>query len=149
MKPHRSVSDHCPTRRSLMLSCVVIMIAALLSPDHAWADAAPDLSGAQLFSSFCASCHGPQARGNGPVARSMKRKVPDLTRIARRHGGEFPTELVTRIVDGRELRSAHGSTDMPVWGQEFYGVRDEDPVQRARASELIDSMVAYLRSLQR
>lgn len=113
------------------------------------ADAAPDLSGAELYQAFCASCHGPQARGNGPVAKSLKIKVPDLRFIARRHEGRFPVDLVTRLIDGREFRAAHGTGDMPVWGREFYGFAGNDPDRRARSDQLIASMVEYLQSIQR
>lgn len=123
------------------------LIVAVSLPSHA--DEAPDYSGAELYRVFCASCHGPGAHGNGPVAKSLRVKVPDLTRIARRHGGDFPVDTITQIIDGRELRTAHGSRDMPVWGQEFYGVASEDPARRARSDELIERMVAHLRSIQR
>ncbi len=121
----------------------------MIAPALLFADAAPDMSGAELYQTFCASCHGPQAHGDGPVAPSLKVQVPDLTRITQRHGGQFPADLVTRMIDGREFRAAHGTHDMPVWGQEFYGYTGNDPVRRARSDELIARMVEYLRSVQR
>jgi Cytochrome c len=121
----------------------------MIAPAPLLADAAPDMSGAELYQAFCASCHGPKARGNGPVAKSLRVKVPDLTRIAYRHDGQFPVELVARVIDGREFRAVHGTQDMPVWGQEFYGVAGDDPERRARSDELIDRLVGYLRTLQR
>lgn len=128
-------------RRTILLNLLALALPCA-------ADEAPDYNGADLFRVFCASCHGPQARGNGPVAKSLKVKVPDLTRIARRRSGEFPAESIRRIIDGRELRPTHGSGDMPVWGQEFYGVSSDDAVRRARSNELIDRLVDYLRSIQ-
>ncbi len=127
-----------------LLTCLLMS-----TPLPLLADAAPDMPGVELYQTFCASCHGQQARGNGPVARSLKVKPSDLTRIARRHDGQFPVELVTRMIDGREFRTAHGTRDMPVWGQEFYGVPGDDPDRRARSDELIARMVEYLRTLQR
>ena len=132
---------------NLMRRTLLISLLALALPGYA--AEAPDYSGAELFRIFCASCHGPQARGNGPVAKSLKVKVPDLTRIQRRHDGTFPAESIGRIIDGRELRPAHGSGDMPVWGQEFYGVTSDDAARRVRSNELIGRMVDYLRSIQR
>ena len=43
-----------------------------------------DYSGEELYLRFCASCHGSEALGDGPVSRSLNVAVPDLTRIASR-----------------------------------------------------------------
>lgn len=108
------------------------------------------MSGLEMYESFCASCHGAEGQGDGPVAPLIKIHVPDLTRIAKRDGGEFPTEDVRRIIDGRYDRPAHGPRDMPVWGWQFY--RSEtlnDPAERARVDALIDRLVVYLQSIQK
>jgi mono/diheme cytochrome c family protein len=109
---------------------------------------APEMTGAQLFQSFCAACHGTEARGNGPRADAMRRKPPDLTQIAMRNGGSFPTEQVRRTIDGRALRPAHFTDDMPVWGWEFYAYKGEDAERRKRANELVAKLIEYLRSIQ-
>jgi hypothetical protein len=124
-------------------------VIALAAGACAQADEAPDLSGPDLYQHFCASCHGVKARGNGPVAHTLKAKVPDLTRIAARNGGAFPTEQVRQTIDGMRLRDAHGTRDMPVWGWQFYAVDGEDPVRRERAAEFIGRLVDYLASVQR
>lgn len=108
------------------------------------------MSGLEMYESLCASCHGADGEGDGPVAPLIKIHVPDLTRIAHRQGGEFPTEDVHRTIDGRFEHPAHGPRDMPVWGWQFY--RSEtmnDPVERARVDELIDRLVNYLRTIQK
>jgi len=128
---------------------LALLISLPLITLSSHADEAPDYTGAELFGVFCASCHGPQARGNGAMAKSLPVKPADLTRIARRHDGEFPTDLITRIIDGRELRPEHRKDDMPVWGQEFYATSRDDAARRARSNELIDRLVEYLRSIQR
>jgi mono/diheme cytochrome c family protein len=112
------------------------------------ADEAPAMSGAQLYQEFCATCHGVDAHGNGPVALSLKARVPDLTLIAQRRGGVFPAEWVHQMIDGRSMPRAHGTSDMPVWGWEFYGYEGEDAARRQRVAELIDQLVAYLQSIQ-
>lgn len=112
------------------------------------ADEAPDMSGAELYREFCASCHGASGHGDGPVAPSLKQKVPNLTLLAKRRGGVFPTEEIHRIVDGRSMPRAHGSAEMPVWGWEFYGYEGEDATRRRRVAELIDQLVEYVHSIQ-
>ena len=108
------------------------------------------MSGPEMYESLCASCHGAGAEGDGPIAPLIKIGVPDLTRIAQRDGGEFPTEDVRRTIDGRFDRPAHGPRDMPVWGWQFYrSETTNDPVERARVDALIDRLVVYLRSIQK
>jgi mono/diheme cytochrome c family protein len=109
-----------------------------------------ELSGVEMYEQLCASCHGPEGQGNGPVASLIKTGVPDLTRLAHRDGGEFPTEDVRRTIDGRYERPAHGPRDMPVWGWQFYNsTATNDPVERARVDAMIGKLVDYLRSIQK
>src|SRR3990172_4001063 len=78
------------------------------------------LEGRDLFRAYCSACHGENARGGGPVASSLKGKVPDLTRIAERRGGTFPLPQVERIITGEEtVAAAHGSREMPILGPIF------------------------------
>jgi hypothetical protein len=87
--------------------------------------------------------------GDGPVSSLIKIGVPDLTRIAHREGGEFPTEDVRRTIDGRWDHRAHGARDMPVWGWQFYdSSASSDAEERARVDSMIDRLVNYLRSIQ-
>ena len=107
------------------------------------------LSGVDLYQQLCASCHGFEGRGDGPVASLIKIGVPDLTRLAWRNGGGFPTDNVRQVVDGRSDRRAHGPRDMPVWGWQLYDSRSEDDATaRARTDALIDKLVRYLESIQ-
>jgi mono/diheme cytochrome c family protein len=108
-----------------------------------------DYSGPELFDRFCASCHGSEARGDGPVAASLNVAVPDLTTIATRYG-EFPSMLVRDIIDGRGIdKRSHGTRTMPVWGYEFW-VEDGGDVNAQRAvRDAINKLVEHLRSVQR
>ena len=71
--------------------------------------------GKDLFRAYCATCHGVDGRGAGPMASELRRLPPSLTSYAVRNGGVFPGEQVRRIVDGR-LVGSHGTSEMPVWG---------------------------------
>jgi mono/diheme cytochrome c family protein len=103
-------------------------------------EAPPD--GAQLFRTYCASCHGVNATGNGPAAAAMKRTPPDLTRMAGANGGVFPAERVRQIIVGKGP-AAHGERTMPVWGDVF-ARRVSTPTPAA----LVDALVRYLNALQ-
>ena len=107
------------------------------------------MSGMQMYEQLCSSCHGVDGRGDGPVASLLTIVVPDLTRIAQREGGEFPTEDVRRSIDGRWDRRAHGARDMSVWGWQFYdSAAVNDAQERARVDAMISRLVDYLRSIQ-
>jgi mono/diheme cytochrome c family protein len=105
----------------------------------------PVLDGAQLYKTYCASCHGMTGLGNGPMAEVMRRQPSDLTKYAARNSGIFPYERLRRIIDGRDVPS-HGDREMPVWGDAFRLIREERggyPVQ-AR----IDALVKHLEAIQ-
>ena len=103
----------------------------------------------ELYQQLCSSCHGVEGRGDGPVASLIEIDVPDLTRIAFRDGGEFPTEDVRRAIDGRWDRRAHGARDMPVWGWQLYdSSATGDAQERAVVDSMIDRLVQHLRSIQ-
>jgi len=123
-------------------------ILALMCAASSQAEVAPDMPGAELYKEFCATCHGVSGHGNGPVALSLKQRVPDLTLLAKRRGGTFPAEEVYRTIDGRSMPRAHGTTEMPIWGWEFYRYDGEDATRRRRAAEMIDQLVQYLGSIQ-
>lgn len=107
------------------------------------------MSGLEMYQQLCSSCHGVSGQGDGPVSSLIKIDVPDLTRIATRDGGEFPTEDVRRTIDGRWDRRAHGARDMPVWGWQLYGGSStNDAQERAIVDSMIDRLVVYLRSIQ-
>jgi mono/diheme cytochrome c family protein len=103
-------------------------------------------AGQDLFAFYCASCHGRDGRGGGPVAGALKVPPPDLTRLAQRHGGTFPRQRVEVFVtdDGSILTPAHGSSDMPVWGPIFHGLDPSDTLVRVR----IANLVSHIESMQ-
>ena len=78
----------------------------------------PDI-GKSEFQSSCASCHGADARGKGPVGDLLKVPPPDLTVLAKNNNGVFPTNAVYETIDGSKAVPAHGTRDMPIWGERF------------------------------
>ena len=104
------------------------------------------VNGSSVFRTYCASCHGTSAKGDGPLAESMRRRPADLTEIAKRNGGVFPSDLVFRTIDGRQPVRGHGGPDMPVWGDAFR--RSLAGGDEASVRSRIQSLVAYLESIQ-
>lgn len=132
------------------------LIAGFLSVTaSAWGQSSASL-GRLDYLAHCASCHGQAGQGDGPVRSFLRQPPPDLTRIAQRHGGEFPQELVWETVDGRRLteRGVHGSRDMPVWGDTFKAQAMTMPGDSATTAEgaaqyRILSLLQYLAAIQR
>jgi mono/diheme cytochrome c family protein len=129
-----------------------IFIVGVLFVSACASTSAPDtrkMSGMEMYQQLCSSCHGVSAHGDGPVSSLLKIAVPDLTRLAQREGGEFPTEDVRRTIDGRWDRRAHGARDMPVWGWQLYdSSAANDAAERAQVDSMIGRLVDYLRSIQ-
>lgn len=105
-------------------------------------------TGAQLFKRLCAACHGPEAKGDGPVAASLNVAVPNLREISKRHGGRFPAEDLAKFIDGRKAVTAHGTRQMPVWGDELLRSEAGDPEAEAAEKALIQKIVSYLNEIQ-
>jgi mono/diheme cytochrome c family protein len=104
------------------------------------------IRGDNLYGAYCASCHGVDATGNGPMAAWLKVQPSDLTRIAARNGGKFPLDRVDRIIAGEEaLPSGHGTRAMPVWGPVFSQVTRDQDLGKVR----IDNLARYLRDIQK
>lgn len=109
--------------------------------------------GKSEYHARCVACHGVDGKGGGPFAEVLKTPIPDLTVLSRANGGVFPHLRVYRIIDGREEIKAHGTRDMPIWGQDYlekaesaffgYGLSREG-FARSRILALID----YLHRLQ-
>ena len=131
-------------------STVIIILLALLPGAVAGADDThKTATAAHLYQVSCSGCHGREARGDGPVSPFLTVDVPDLTRIAARRGGVFPAEEIFRIVDGQADLRSHGPRHMPVWGYEFFGDDPDDEAAHRQATEMVERLVEYLRSIQR
>ena len=100
------------------------------------------------FHRYCASCHGTDGRGKGPVAETLHTPPADLTLIAKRHGGNFPAGDIASYIDGRTRVPAHGTREMPVWGRILGEKIAEGTCEEEVARGRIDALVAYLISIQ-
>lgn len=137
--------------RGYILACVVLC-AAVAVGQAPKKDAVPQdmklissIQGPDLYKAYCASCHGVDAKGNGPMAGALKARPSDLTRIAIRNNGMFPMQRMQQVIAGEELKpGGHGSRDMPVWGPIFSQVTHDVDLGRVR----IDNLARYLRSIQ-
>ena len=102
-------------------------------------------SGKEMFKLYCAACHGMNAKGHGPARAALKVPAADLTTLTKRHGGEFPYDLVTNVLRFGPGVAAHGSSDMPTWGGIFQYM---DNYNQAVVQKRIKNLCDYLVSLQ-
>jgi mono/diheme cytochrome c family protein len=100
-------------------------------------------SGAQLYSQNCAVCHGNDLKGTGPAPYPY-RAPPDLTTLARRHGGRFPYAYVSNVLRNGVEMPAHGPAEMPIWGAEF----TMDRLNEAQVRLRITNLTNYIESHQ-
>jgi mono/diheme cytochrome c family protein len=98
--------------KGLATAAVIVGIALAT-----WAQE-PD-TGKMEYQRSCVACHGVDGKGTGPLAAVLKTKPADLTTIAKRNNGAFPTNRVYETIDGRQEIKSHGPREMPVWGFSF------------------------------
>lgn len=134
-----------PRQIAALLIAVPLLVAAA-QPLLAQPRAARGDAGQREFLANCASCHGTDAKGRGPIVEWLTKSPPDLTALAKTNGGVFPIARVFESIDGGNV-VPHGTRDMPVWGQvyrveaaEYWGELPYDPQQvvRGRILGLID-----------
>jgi len=132
------------------LGLVVAVLVLGAGPPAAWAQEDDKglltVAGSFTYKTYCATCHGKDARGDGPLADKLRFVPPDLTGLARRNGGAYPDELVHRIIDGRKAVKGHGGPDMPVWGDAFKNT--ESGYSEDKVREKIQGLVEFLRTIQ-
>jgi mono/diheme cytochrome c family protein len=102
------------------------------------------VAGKDLFRQYCAVCHGTDGKGAGPAAAALKSSPPDLTQISRRNEGRFPEERMMRMLTGQETVTAHGSQDMPVWGNVFNNMSNNLEMTQAR----LHGLMQYIEDMQ-
>jgi mono/diheme cytochrome c family protein len=108
-------------------------------------------AGRDLYMTYCWQCHGLNAEGNGPMAEMLAIQTPNLTRIAERNNGEFPTAVVAAKIDGRSPLLAHGG-EMPIFGPALeadqhvvLSLKSGQPMMTALP---LANVVVYLESIQ-
>jgi mono/diheme cytochrome c family protein len=140
---------------------MVLQAAVLLAGLFAAASTAPDdktktqqhdpgpltqsLNGRDIYRAHCATCHGIDGKGDGPVAPALTTKMPDLSTISQRSGGVFPAARVRKIILGDEVILSHGSREMPIWGMIFHQIQQDRDYGEVRLQNVTD----YLKSIQK
>lgn len=138
----------------MLRTIVAVAAALLLSATVARAQTPPKIEkvpikpttasdATKMFNSYCAVCHGPDGKGNGPAASALTKKPADLTQISARNGGKFPDVRVSRYIEGADQVAAHGTRDMPMWGDLFRSL------DRETAQLRVAALTDYIKTLQK
>lgn len=129
------------------------MAGALTALACATVVAQPLKLGQREYRNSCAVCHGVSGKGDGTFGYIIEKKMPDLTVLAKSNGGIFPFERVYETIDGTRMVKAHGTADMPIWGDryrmqaaEYYADVPYD--DRAFVRTRILALIEYLATLQ-
>jgi mono/diheme cytochrome c family protein len=137
-------------------AAVLVMIAAFAVGQQAPAQSStqvrhvpitntPSNSGKEMFSSYCAVCHGTEGKGDGPAASAMKTPPNDLTVLAQKNGGKYPAAHVAAVIRGQATTPSHGTQEMPIWGPLLSSVSQG---HQAEVQQRITNLVNYIEALQ-
>jgi mono/diheme cytochrome c family protein len=107
-------------KSSRFAGCAAVLAMALFGASTSHGQEKPSVvQGKELFRQYCVRCHGADGTGDGPDAPTLKKRPADLTLIRKTHNGEFPRFAVMKFITGDTAVAAHGTREMPIWGEVF------------------------------
>jgi mono/diheme cytochrome c family protein len=136
-------------RPMIRMAVAAAVLGALFGAPSARAEESPAAqAGHNLYSEHCMICHGVRGHGDGELAPELRVAPADLTLITQHHGGVFPEAELREMIDGRRRVRAHGSKEMPIWGEVFRRNQPAGPGYSETTRDTIDSLLIYLKSIQ-
>jgi mono/diheme cytochrome c family protein len=108
----------------------------------------PEHRGYGEFQQYCASCHGVNADGKGPLAPVLNVPPADLRLLSVKYGKPLPRPKLVAFIDGRERVRGHGSREMPVWGKKLHAHAKGDPARQGQVRSTILVIIDYIEALQ-
>lgn len=137
------------SRRLLVVSAAALLLSggcserdSSVTQTESRSSAAPNAE--ELFVASCASCHGVDGSGNGPLAAELRKAPTNLRLLKQANNGNFPTLKVQRAIDGRAMPRAHGLPEMPVWGRRW--IREGLSESEVTARSIL--IASYISSIQ-
>lgn len=103
------------------------------------------VSGKDMYTSYCAVCHGTDGKGGGPAASALKVTPTDLTQLSKDNGGKYPSMKVVSSIHGESALPAHGSKEMPVWGSLFWNLSGG---HEGEVQQRVSNLTKYIETLQ-
>src|SRR5271169_5952231 len=112
---------------------------------HVPVTATSPTSGEEMYKTYCAVCHGQDGKGKGPAAGALKVPPTDLTTLSKNNGGKYPSLKVAAAIRGEGNLPAHGTKEMPVWGQLFWTISHGHETE---VQQRVVNLNKYIESLQ-
>jgi len=130
------------------MACTGAAISTLTLLVLAACDPVEQVNSRELYLANCAACHGPDGKGDGPLAAGLEPRPADLTQIARRNGGTFDYEAVMTVIDGYKApeRNMPRFSDMLAQGDYMYF--DSGDGKLTPTPVALVALAAYLETLQ-
>ena len=140
---------HCVSiDMKLKVAASILSLAAIVSASRPALSANDEVAeGHRYFIQYCASCHGQDGLGDGPVAKSLLRQPGNLRTLGDKYGMPLPAHRIAELIDGRDTIRAHGTRDMPVWGERLYEVGQGQKGETG-IGDVIAKIIAYLGTIQ-
>jgi mono/diheme cytochrome c family protein len=143
-----------PKYFSILLVAALSSPAALGIPPNATVNPVPirptsPASGQQIYTTYCAACHGATGAGNGPAARALKTTPADLTLLSQRNHGAFPTPRVMSVLQFGVPTPAHGTAEMPIWSNLMLGLNPDQRRSSGEIQQRLSNLTDYLKKLQK
>lgn len=129
----------------LMLMLLLGLAAAAQKIKKVPAPYTSPASGKEMYINHCAACHGAEAKGDGPAATALKTAPTDLTMLAKKNGGKFPSNHVYSSIVGDLNVPAHGTPEMPMWGNVY---RSMSRGHQTEVQQRVSNLTSYIESLQ-
>ncbi|MGR3662874.1 MAG: c-type cytochrome [Paracoccaceae bacterium] len=129
-------------QKTVFLAAALMLATPLIAQDLA--------EGRDIYAFHCSTCHGAEAKGNGPMSPNLVIQPTDLTRLSASNDATFPVARVVARIDGRDPLVAHGSP-MPVFGEYFEGkgvALRTTAGQPIMTSQPIVDLITWLQSVQ-
>ncbi len=142
--------EHSMTKRLLTMAVVGLALAGITFADQTRrivipADRTAPNNGQQMYTSYCAPCHGMNGKGQGPAATAINPRPSDLTLLMRKNHGKYPDTHVVAVLEFGAEGSAHSSAMMPVWGP-ILGNMNRSNIQDKQLR--ISNLARYLETIQ-
>lgn len=131
----------------LLLFLIFAQLAAKARPTLANYPVPPTaaVSGEEMYVTYCAECHGQDAKGGPPMTVTFGMAAPSLVTLSKNNHGRFPYGMVREAIRGEEHGAVYGAGQMPPWGFLFRYVGGGS---RIEVEMRINRLTEYLRTLQ-